>query len=174
MALRLEDKKAIVSEVSAVANTALSAVTADYRGLTVGQMNALRARARKANIYLRVVRNTLAKRAIAGTEFECMSDTLVGSLIVAFSQNEPGAAARLFRDFSKEHDNFKVKALALNGTVHGVDQLEAIATLPTREEALATLLNVMQAPITKFVRTLAEPHTQVVRALAAVRDQKQA
>lgn len=173
MALRLEDKKAIVAEVSEVAQTALSAAAANYRGLTVSQMDELRTKARNAGVYLKVVRNTLARRAFKDTEFECLSERLVGPLVLAFSKEEPGAAARLFRDFAKGNDKFEVHALALGGKALGADQLEAVAKLPTRDEALATLLNVMKAPITKFVRTMAEPTAQMVRVLAAVRDQKQ-
>jgi large subunit ribosomal protein L10 len=174
MALKLEDKQAIVTEVAGIASKALSAAAADYRGLTVGEMNKLRAKAREQGVYTRVVRNTLARRAVIGTEFECMSEELTGSLILAFGQKDPGSVGRLFRDFSKEHEKFEVKMLALGGKVMGPDQLEAIAKLPTKEEALASLMAVMKAPISKFVRTLNEPHAKFVRTVAAVRDQKQA
>lgn len=174
MALKLEDKQAIVAEVAGVAGQALSAAAADYRGLTVGEMTKLRAMGRQSGVYVRVVRNTLARRAVAGTQFECMADALTGSLVLAFAKNEPGAAARLFRDFSKAHDKFAVKLLSVGGKAMGPEHLEAIAKLPTREEALATLMSVMIAPITKFVRTLNEPHAKFVRTVAAVRDQKQA
>ena len=174
MALKLEDKKAIVSEISDVASSALSAAAADYRGLTVGEMNDLRSKAREVGVYLRIVRNTLARRALAGTEFECMSEELLGPLVLAFSKEEPGAAARLFRDYRKDNDKLDVKLLALNGKLHGAEQLDAISKLPTRDEAIATLMSVMKAPVTKFVRTLAEPHTKMVRTFAAVRDAKQA
>ncbi len=174
MVLKLEDKKAIVAEVAEVASTALSAVAADYRGLTVGDMNKLRDKARKSGVYVRVVRNTLARRAVAGTEFECLKDGLTGSLILGFSKAEPGAAARLFRDFSKGNDKCKVQLLAIGGKAFGADQLEAIATLPTRDEGIAILMRVMKQPVEKFVRTLAEPQAQFVRTVAAVRDQKQA
>ncbi len=174
MVLKLEDKKAIVAEVAKVASTALSAVAADYRGITVGDMNKLRDKARKGGVYLRVVRNTLARRAVEGTEFECLKDKLTGSLILGFSETEPGAAARLFRDFSKGNEKIKVQLLAIGGKAFGADQLNAIATLPTRNEAIAIVMGVMKQPIEKFVRTLAEPQTQFVRVVAAIRDQKQA
>lgn len=173
MALKLENKKAIVAEVNAIASTALSAAAASYRGLSVTQLTQLRQSARAANVKVRVVRNTLARRAFVGTEFECLSDTLVGPLVLAFAMTEPGAAARVFRDFKKANDKFDVKALALGGKALAANQLEAVAKLPTRDEALATLLSVMIAPITKFVRTVAEPTAQCVRVIAAVRDQKQ-
>lgn len=173
MALRLEDKKAIVAEVAEVATTALSVVAADYRGLPVADVTRLRADARKSGVYMRVVRNTLARRALTGTEFECLSDALVGPLLLAFSKNEPGAAARLLHDFAKKNDKLEVKALAIGGKLLGANQLEAVAKLPTKDEAIATLMSVLNAPITKFVRTLAEPHAKLVRTIAAVRDQKQ-
>lgn len=174
MALRLEDKKAIVAEVAEVAANALSVVAADYRGLPVANMTKLRADARKAGVYMRVVRNTLARRALEGTEFACMQDVLVGPLLLAFSQHEPGSAARLIRDFVKTNEKFEVKALAIGGKLLDAKQLEAVATLPTKDEAIATLMSVLNAPITKFVRTLAEPHAKLVRTIAAVRDKKQA
>jgi large subunit ribosomal protein L10 len=173
MALNIEDKKAVVAEVADVAQSALSVVAADYRGLTVGQMTDLRSRARNSGVYLKVVRNTLARLAVKGTEFECLADALTGPLVLAFSKEEPGAAARLIRDFSKECDSLEVKSLAIAGQLHGPEQLAAVAKLPTREEALASLCAVMKAPVEKFVRTLAEPHSQMVRVFGAVRDQKQ-
>jgi large subunit ribosomal protein L10 len=172
--LRLEDKKAIVSEVSQIASTALSAAVADYRGLTVGQMNELRAKAREGNVYLKVVKNTLAKRAVEGTEFECMTESFKGPMVIAFSLEEPGAAARLIRDFIKDKKNkLEVKNLAMGGEVFGEEKLEAFAQLPTREEALATLCRVMQAPVTQFVRTLNEPAAQFVRVMGQISDKKQ-
>jgi large subunit ribosomal protein L10 len=174
MALRLNDKKAIVAEVATVAATALSAVAAEYRGLTVSEMTQLRIEARNAGVYLRVVRNTLARRAIADTEFACMQDALVGPLVLAFSREDPGAAARLIRDFAKEHEKLSVKILSVGGKLLAAKDIEILAKLPTRQQALASLLAVMQAPITKFVRTLAEPHAKLVRTVAAIRDQKQA
>jgi large subunit ribosomal protein L10 len=174
VALRLEDKKAIVAEVASVAANALSAVVAEYRGLSVSQMTQLRRGARDAGVYLRVVRNTLARRAIADTEFACMHDILVGPLVIAFSREDPGAAARLVRNFAKDNDKLSVKALAVGGKLLAAKDIDVLASLPTREQALATLLAVMKAPIGKFVRTLAEPHAKLVRTFAAVRDQKQA
>jgi len=172
--LRLEDKQAIVAEVAKVANTALSAVVAEYRGLTVAEMTQLRIHARSKGVYLRIVRNTLAHRAVEGTEFACLQPSLVGPLVLAFSQQEPGGAARIMRDFIKTNPKLVVKALAIGGQVLGAQALDNLAQLPTRDEALATLMAVMQAPITKFVRTLAEPHAKFVRTVAAVRDSKQA
>ena len=174
MTLRLADKQAIVAEVGEVAKSALSAVTAEYRGLSVGEMSQLRVQARDSGVYLRVVRNTLARRALEGTGFACLQDTLVGPLLLAFSQQEPGAAARLIRTFAKQNEKLLVKALALDGQLLPVNDLDKLANLPTRDEAIATLMAVIKAPITKLVRTLAEPHAKLVRTVAAVRDQRQA
>lgn len=174
MALKLEQKKAIVAEVAEVASSALSAVAAEYRGLTVTQMTQLRSEARSKGVYLKVVRNTLARRAIEGTSFACLKDALTGPLVLAFSRNEPGAAARLVREFSKQNEALVVKALSVSGQLLAANDLDKLASLPTREEALSMLLGVMKAPIEKFVRTLAEPHAKFVRTVAAVRDQKQA
>ncbi|HEV2614184.1 MAG TPA: 50S ribosomal protein L10 [Gammaproteobacteria bacterium] len=174
MVLRIEDKKAIVAEVAEVAGRSLSAVAAEYRGLTVSELTELRSNARKIGVYMRVVRNTLARRALQDTPFSCMQDILVGPLLLAFSQEDPGAAARLIRDFAKDHDKLVVKALSVGGKLLAPKDLNALANLPTREQALATLMSVMLAPITQFVRTLAEPHAKLARTVAAVRDQKQA
>lgn len=172
MTLTLAGKKAVVEEVSAVASKAISAVVADYRGLTVNQMTDLRARARKSKVYLRVVRNTLTRRAFERTEFACLSDMLVGPLFVALSLEAPSDAARLLKDFSKTNDKLQVKALSVGGKVYGADQLDVVASLPTKDEAIAKLMYVMKAPIEKFVRTLAEPHAKLVRTVAAIKDQK--
>lgn len=173
MALRLEQKQAIVAEVNEAAQTALSAVLSDYRGLTVAEMTDMRAKARASGVYLRVIRNTLAKRAIEGTEYECLNDALVGPTMVAFSQEDPGAAARLIKDYAKEFDALEVKALSIGGELLEASQLDRVATLPTRDEALAQLMSVMQAPVVKLARTLNEVPGQLVRVIAAVRDQKQ-
>lgn len=174
MALRLDDKKALVAEVNAVAAKAQSVVAAENRGLTVTQMTDLRSKARSNGIYLRVVKNTLARRAVAGTPFECVSPKLKGPLLLAFSKDDPGAAARLVKSFSKDNDKLVPTLVSLGGTVLDGRDLDKVASLPTREQALSLLLGVLQAPISKFVRTLAEPHAKLVRTIAAVKDQKQA
>lgn len=168
MALKLEDKKAIVEEVAKVAATATSAVATENLGLTVAEMTELRFKARKSNVYVRVVKNTLARKALKGTEFECLSDSLTGPIFLAFSKEDPGAAARVLRDIVKDNEKLKVRALAIGGQLLAASKLESIAALPTKEQALAMLMSVMQAPITQFVRTLAEPTAQMVRALAAI------
>jgi len=170
--LDLSGKKAVVEEVAEVASKAISAVVADYRGLTVNQMTQLRTQARKSGVYLRVVRNTLTRRAFKNTEFECLNDLLVGPLFVALSLEAPSDAARLLKDFSKTFDKLEVKALSVGGKVYNASQIDAVASLPTRDEAIAKLMYVMKAPVEKFVRTLAEPHTKLVRTIAAVKDKK--
>lgn len=173
MTIRLEDKKAIVAELAQVATESISAVAADYRGLTVSEMTELRKEARNSGVYMRVYRNTLARRAVQETEFACLTDALVGPIVLLFAREEPGAAARLAQSFAKKHENLEVRALALDGQLLGPEQLKAVASLPSRDEALAQLLSVMKAPITKFVRTVREPYAQVVRVMAAVSDKKQ-
>ncbi len=174
MALRLEDKKALVAEINAVAADAHSAVVAEYRGLSAEQMTTLRAKAREGGAFLKVVKNSLAKRAVAGTDFECMNDAFVGPVILGFSMEDPGAAARVIKDFSKGNEALKVTAVSVSGQLLPASDIARLADLPTREQALAILAGVLQAPISKFVRTLNEPVAQAARAVAAVRDQKQA
>ena len=173
MAIGLEDKKAIVADVNETASNALSLVIADARGVTVGAMDALRKDARANGVRLQVVRNTLARRAVAGTEFECVSDALVGPSIFGFSMEDPGAAARLFKDFAKEQEEFEIKALSVGGKLLESTQIDALAKLPTLEQALGQLASVMIAPVTKLVRTFNEVPTKVTRVVAAVRDEKQ-
>ena len=174
MPLNLEEKKAIVAELGEVVAGAVSAVVAEYRGLTVSQMTQLRQQARANGLYLRVVRNTLARRAIEGTAYACLAETLVGPVVLVISQEEPGSGARLVRDFIKENDAMQVKALAVGSDLYSADQLKAIADLPSRDEAIAQLMSVMQAPVTKLVRTKAELYSRLVRVVGQVRDQKQA
>ena len=173
MAIRLEDKQQIVSEVNQAASSALSAVLADYRGVPVEDMTALRKNARANKVYLRVVRNTLLKRAVADTEFECIQGVLVGPTILAFSQEDPGAAARVLKDFAKENDDFEIKALSVGGQLMDASQIDVLAKLPTMDQARSMLMSVMLAPVTKLARTMNEVPSKVTRAVAAVRDQKQ-
>ena len=173
MALTLEEKKAVVAEVSEVAKSAYSAVAAQYSGLTVEELTNLRVKARQDNVYLRVVKNTLARRALEETDFSCMTDRLTGPLILAFSQEDPGAAARVTKEFSKEHDRFEVTMLSVGGQLLEPAEIDKLASLPTRDQAISMLMSVMQAPIAKFVRTLNEVPGKLVRTTAAIRDQKQ-
>ncbi len=163
MALNLEDKQAIVAEVSEAAKGALSAVVADSRGVAAVKMDALRKLGRESGVYMRVVRNTLLKKVVEGTEFECLKDVLTGPSIIAFSNEHPGAAARIFKEFSKKEGNFNVKGCAFEGEFIPAEQIDRLATLPTMEEALAQLMCTMkEAAAGKLARTL-----------AAVRDQKE-
>jgi large subunit ribosomal protein L10 len=174
MALNLEDKKALVAEVNAVAAKALSVVAAQYRGLTVAQMTDLRAKARAQGVYMRVVKNTLARKALEGTTFEQVGPSLKGPLVLAFSNADPGAAARVVKDFAKGNDKLVATLVSLGGQVLPGTDLDKVASLPTREQALSMFLGVLKAPIGKFVRTLAEPQAKLARTVAAIRDQKQA
>lgn len=174
MALRLDDKKVVVAEVATIAANAHSAVAAEYRGLSVSALTRLRKEARESGVYLRVVKNTLARKAVEGTSFACIQDGLVGPLILAFSLEDPGSAARVFSAFAKTNDKLVVKLVAVGGKQYGPSELERLASLPNREQALSILMGTMKAPIEKFVRTLAEPHAKLARTVAAIRDQKQA
>ena len=172
--LNLEQKKAIVADVSEVAQQAHSAVAAEYSGLSVADMTALRRSAREGGVYLRVVRNTLARRALEGTNFECMNEGLVGPLLLAFSTEDPGAAARVIGDYAKTNDKLVVKLVSVSGKLLAPTAIEQLAKLPTHEQALSMLLGVMKAPVSQLARMLAAPHAKLVRTIAAVRDQKQA
>jgi large subunit ribosomal protein L10 len=174
MALTLEQKKAVVAEVAEAAKTAHSAVAAEYRGITVEKMTDMRAKARNEGVYLKVAKNTLVKRAVEGTDFECMAEELSGPLLFAFSMEDPGSAARLIKNFAKDEERLNVRLVAMGAKLYQASELERLASLPTHEQAIAMLMGVMKAPIEKFVRTLAEPHTKLVRTVAAVRDSKQA
>lgn len=174
MTFTLEQKQAVVGEVAAVAGRAYAAIAAQYAGLSVSDMTSLRAAARSVGVYMRVVRNTLARRAVQGTQFECLADRLTGPLVLAFAQEDPGAVARVIGDFAKTHDKLVVKAIAFGGKVLEPSALEALAKMPTREEALSLLLALMKAPVGQLVRTIAEPHARLVRTVGAIRDQKQA
>jgi large subunit ribosomal protein L10 len=168
VALKLKDKQAIVADVADVANNALSVVAANFSGLTVAEMTDLRAKARESGVYLRVVRNTLARRAVENTDFSCLQEILIGPLCLAFSLNDPGTAARLLRDFAKEHEKLEVKALSIGGKLLTPEFLQTIAELPTHEQAIAMLMGIMQASIGKLVHTMAEPYAKIVRTFAAV------
>jgi large subunit ribosomal protein L10 len=174
MALRLDDKKALVAEVNAVAANAASVVAAEYRGLTVTQMTELRAKARKSGVYLRVVKNTLARKAVAGTPFEVVSPRLKGPLVLAFSTDDPGAAARLVKDFAKANDKLVPTVVSLGGSLLEAKDIDRVASLPTLDAARASLVGLLQAPLSQLVRTVNEPHAQLVRVLAAYKDKLEA
>jgi large subunit ribosomal protein L10 len=174
MALRLEDKMILVKEVNAVAGDSLTAVAAEYRGLSVAEMTELRKEARNAGVYLRVVKNTLARRAVEGTDFECMQDTLKGPILLAFAKDDPGAAARVIKDFAKGHHALQAVSLSAGGQLLPATDLNRLADLPTLDQARAMLLGVLLAPMSKLVRTLAEPSAMLARTLAARGDQEAA
>lgn len=174
MALNFEQKKAVVAEVADVAKVAMAAVAAEYRGITVEEMTELRFKARESGVYLKVAKNTLVRRAVEGTEFECMQESLTGPLLLAFSMEDPGAAARLIKDYAKSNDHIVTRLVVVGGEVYGASELDRLSSLPTYDQAVAMLMGVMKAPIEKFVRTLAEPHAKLVRTVAAVRDAKEA
>ncbi len=172
MALRLSQKQDIVLEVNREAGEALSAVLADYRGMTVSEMTDLRSKARESGVYLKVVRNTLIRRAVEGTEYECLNDALVGPTLLAFSRGEPGSAARLLKECVREYEPLSIKALSIGGQLLDAGQIDRVADLPTREEALSLLMAAMQAPIAKLARTLGEVPGKLARTIAAIRDAK--
>lgn len=173
MSLNLEQKKAVVAEVSEAISGAQAAILAEYRGLSVAQMTELRRKAREANVFLRIVKNTLARRAVEGTDFACLTDALVGPLAFAAGE-DPAAVAKVLSDFAKANDKLVIKAGAMGGQAMDVAAVDALAKLPSRDELLSMLMGTMQAPIAKFVQTLNEVPTKFVRGLAAVRDAKEA
>jgi large subunit ribosomal protein L10 len=172
MALKLEEKKVVVAEVNAVAAKALAVVGAENRGLTVGQMTELRAKARKEGVYLRVVKNTLARKAVAGTPFECIATALKGPVVLAFSNDDPGAAARIVKAFAKDNEKLVTTLVSLGGQMLKPQDIDRVALLPTRAQAVSQLLGVLKAPISKLVGTIAAPHAKLVRTLAAVLEAK--
>ena len=173
MAIGLEEKKQIVSEVNQAAASALSAVLADYRGINVDKLTELRKTARENQVYLRVVRNTLLRRAIEDTDFDCIKEVLEGPTLLAFSNEDPGAAARVLKDFAKENENFEVKSLAVGGEMLHADKIDVLAKLPTRDQALSLLASCMIAPVTKLTRTFNEVPLSITRVVAAVKEKKQ-
>ncbi len=173
MSLSMEQKKAMVAEVSGVLADSQAAILAEYRGLTVAQMTDLRAKARKAGVYVRVVKNTLVRRAVAGSPFECLKDHLSGPLAFAASQ-DPVAVAKLLMDFAKDNDKLHVTTGSMGGRLITSAEMQVLAKLPGREVLLSILLGTMRAPVQKFVQTMNEVPAKFVRTLAAVRDQKQA
>jgi len=174
VALNLEGKKAVVAEVAEIASTAHSAIAAEYRGLTVTDMTALRDAAREQYVQIRVIRNTLARRAVEGTDFACMQDGMVGPLVYGFSMEDPGAVARVMSEFSKENDQFEVKMVSLGGELLPASEIDRLAKMPTKDQAIAILMGTMKAPVEKLVRTLVAPTSKMVRTVAAIRDAKEA
>ena len=173
MPIGLKEKEAIVAEVKETASNALSAVMANYRGVAVDELTALRKVAREQKVAVRVIRNSLAKRAFEGTALACLNEVLLGPNMLAFSLEDPGAAARIFKDFAKKNAAFEIKALSIDGKLLPAGQIDALAKLPTQDQAIALLMSVMLAPMTKLARTLNAVPAKVTRAIAAIRDQKQ-
>ncbi|MDR4124495.1 50S ribosomal protein L10 [Yanghanlia caeni] len=173
MSLNREEKAVVIEEVSAEVSKAQSIIIAEYRGLDVASVTVLRKTARESGVYLRVLKNTLVRRALAGTPFEGLTDQLVGPLMYAIS-SDPVAAAKVLAEFAKSNDKLVIKGGAMPNSQLDVEGVKALATMPSRDELLAKLMGTMQAPITQFVRTLNEVPTKFVRGLAAVRDQKEA
>ena len=171
MGLNIEQKKAVVAEVSAQVAKAQAIVVAEYRGLEVGNMTELRREARKTGVYLRVLKNTLARRAVSGTPFEKLTDQLTGPLIYGIS-TDPVATAKLLDQFARRNDKLVIRAGAMPNAVISAKEVKALASMPSREQLIARLLGTMQAPVAQFVRTLNEVPSRFVRTLAAVRDQR--
>tara|TARA_B110000263_G_scaffold216268_1_gene201723 strand:+ start:172 stop:693 length:522 start_codon:yes stop_codon:yes gene_type:complete len=167
MALSLEQKKALVAEVNSVATSAHSAIAAEYRGLTVGEMTELRADARNSGVYIKVVKNSLARLAIEGTEFQCMQERLSGPLLLAFSKEDPGSAARVIKGFSKDHDKLVTVSVSIGGELYDATDLDRLAALPTLDEARAMFLRTLNGPLTQLVRVLAEPAAMLARTIQA-------
>ncbi|WP_295543942.1 50S ribosomal protein L10 [uncultured Thiohalocapsa sp.] len=174
MPLNFAQKEAVVAEVSEVARNAYSAIGAEYRGLTVAEMTALRLKAREAGVYVRVVKNTLARRALVDTEFECMTEALKGPLVLAFGRNDPGSVARVAKEFAKDHGKFQVQMIALSGQLLAPTELDKVAKMPTYDEAISLLMATMKAPVQKLTSTLNEVPGKLVRTIAAVREAKEA
>ncbi len=171
MSLNLDEKKAIVAEVSAQVADAQAIIIAEYRGMEVGQMTQLRSKTRESGIYFRVIKNSLVRRAVADTPYEGLAKHMVGPLAYGIS-SDPVATAKVMHEFSKDNEKFVIKAGAMGENIMSLDDVKALASLPSREELLSKLLGTMQAPVAKFVRTLNEVPTKFVRGLAAVRDSK--
>jgi len=167
LGLSLDAKKAIVEEVNSVAATAPSAIAAEYIGLTVTELTELRNAAREAGVYLKVVRNTLARRALENTQFECMRDNLVGPLLLVFSNDEPGSAAKVVRNFAKSNEKLEVKLISLDGNLLEPSEITKLANLPSLDEARSMLLGLLSSPLTKFVRTISEPPSKFARVLGS-------
>ena len=174
MPLNFEQKQAVVAEVAEVAGKAYSAIAAEYRGLTVEDMTELRAKARESGVYLRVVKNTLARRAVEDTDFACMQEGMSGPLVLAFSQEDPGSASRVIEDFAKEHEHLVVRMVSIGGRLLPASEIGTLAKMPTYDQAVSMLMAVMKAPAEKLARTLKEVPGKLVRTVAAIRDAKEA
>ncbi len=174
MPMRIDDKKVAVDELQEVANKAISAVAADYHGTSVSELTTLRKEARESEVHLKVIRNTLAKKALSDTKFSCFEDLLVGPTMLAFSLgDDPTTAAKLVNNFTKVNKNFKVKGISLGDTLLELSKLSALANMPTREQALSQLAGLLNAPMNQFVSILNQVPSTLVRTLQAVKEQKE-
>ena len=173
MSLSIEDKQSVVKELNTIASSSVSGAIADYSGLNVAEITELRTKAREAGVYLKVVKNTLSKRAFLDTSFECLSESLKGPIIIAFSEDDLASPARLFKNFSKEYEQLQTVSLAIDGNTFPATDLDRIAQLPTKQEAYSTIANLLQAPIEKAVRTLKEIPSKFTRMAVAVKDNKE-
>ena len=173
MALKIEDKKRIVEEVAAIAVDAKSAVVVDYHGIAANRMTDLRKQAREQRVRIRVIKNSLARRALIDTPFACMSEHLSGPMMIAFSLDDPTAAARIIHSFVKETGGVEVKLISLDGELHDISKLKKLAELPTYDQAISLMMAVMKAPIEKLLRTIQAPVVQAVRVVVAIREIKE-
>ena len=173
MPTRVEDKKLAVQELNEIANKAISAVAADYHGTSVSELTKLREEARNSSVHLKVIRNTLAKRALIETKFSCFDELLVGPTILAFSMDDPTSAAKLVNNFNKVNSSFKVKGLSMGGTLLDLSRLTDIANLPNKNEAIAQLAGLLNAPLIKLVSLINEIPTKLSRTIEAIKQQKQ-
>ena len=172
MPLTLQQKQDVVSEVAQVASVAHSVIAAEYQGLTVGEMTQLRVKARESNVQMRVVKNSLAKRAFEGTDYDCMTDALQGQMVYAFSMDEPGGAARVIKSYADDNKKLVVKLIAFGGELLDPSELKRLASMPTYDQAISMLMAVMKAPVEKLARTMKEVPGKLTRTVAAIRDQK--
>ena len=173
MALKIEDKERIVEEVAAIAADAKSAIAIDYHGIAANRMTDLRKQAREQSVRIRVVKNSLARRALANTPFACMNEHLSGPMMFAFSLDDPAAAARIIHSLAKEIKDVEVKLISLDGELHDISKLKQLAELPTYDQAVSLMMAVMKAPIEKLVKTIKAPVVQAVRVVVAVRELKE-
>ena len=173
MPLRIEQKKAVVEELHSIASSSVSAAIAEYRGLNVAEITKLRTKARESEVYLKVVKNSLSKKALADTNFECLTKALQGPIIIALSVDDLASPARLFKDFSKDYEHLKTVGLAIDGNVFPSSELDRIAKLPTRNEAYSTIVGLMKAPVEKALRTLNEIPVKFARLILSVKEDKE-
>ena len=172
MPLTLQQKQEVVSEVAQVASVAHSVIAAEYQGLTVGEMTQLRVEARESNVQMRVVKNSLAKRAFEGTDYDCMNEALQGQMVYAFSMDEPGGAARVIKSYADTNKKLVVKLIAFGGELLDPSEIKRLASMPTYDQAISMLMAVMKAPVEKLARTMNEVPGKLTRTVAAIRDQK--